>query len=213
MNPWKRKEVIGNAGGVYQILNVKNGKKYIGSAVNFRSRWNQHKSDLSLGRSKCQKLQAAWNKHGPSVFTFSVLEIVEERALLTAREQEWIDRLGVVNYGYNICPTAGNQLGLKHSDESRRKMSEFHANRVRKPCSEETKKKIGDAHRGKPKPPCTPEYREHMSLAMRGRKKPPRTPDQCARYALAQTGKHASPETRAKMVSAQTKRWERIHGI
>lgn len=211
-DPWKAKRVIGNAtlSGIYSITNTVNGKRYVGSAVNLRCRWNQHRSDLSLRRHKSPKLQAAWNKYGSVSFEFAVIELVENKALLITREQAWIDALGVVASGYNTRPVANSQLGLKHTDATRAKMTAIRRLRPGKPCSEETKKKIGDAQRGKPKPPCSPEYRLLMSSLMKGRSKPPRTEAQRANAAAIQTGKIPTLETRAKMTATQKMRWAKV---
>ena len=51
-----------NTSGVYQITNKVTGKFYIGSAVNFRKRWNTHKSCLRNNKHANKHLQRAWNK-------------------------------------------------------------------------------------------------------------------------------------------------------
>ena len=35
--------------GVYQIVNLANGKRYVGSARKFRQRWAEHRSMLARG--------------------------------------------------------------------------------------------------------------------------------------------------------------------
>ena len=209
--PYQRMEVIGNAtlSGIYTITNTVNGKQYVGSAVNLVRRWNQHKSDLSLGRHKSLKLQAAWNKHGLGAFQFTPIEIVEHKANLLWCEQAWLDRLQTVVHGYNILPIAGSRLGVKHTQATRDKLTAKRRLRVCKPCSEATKRKISEAQIGKPKPPCSPEYRALMSVLMKGRKKPRRTVEQRAKAAAIQSGKKASAETRRTMSEAQTLRWAR----
>jgi len=37
-----------NSTGIYKITNIINGKFYIGSAISFRTRYNQHLSKLNL---------------------------------------------------------------------------------------------------------------------------------------------------------------------
>lgn len=48
---------------IYAILNTINDKVYVGSAVNLRLRWNNHRSQLNLNKHDCQHLQSAWNKY------------------------------------------------------------------------------------------------------------------------------------------------------
>ena len=59
--------------GIYEILNTINGKRYIGSAVNFNERWMNHKKMLKKGIHHSIHLQRAWNNHGGGSFEFSVL--------------------------------------------------------------------------------------------------------------------------------------------
>jgi group I intron endonuclease len=48
--------------GVYWILNLVNGKVYIGSSVDVENRLQNHKKDLIAGKHRNPYLQRAWNK-------------------------------------------------------------------------------------------------------------------------------------------------------
>lgn len=110
--------------GIYAIVNKVNGKRYIGSACALKSRLRTHKSRLNLNKHHSQKLQNSWNKNGESCFTFEVIEYVADKSLLIDREQFWIDYyLAATPYGYNVAPKAGNCLGVKHSAETKAKVS------------------------------------------------------------------------------------------
>lgn len=108
---------------IYQIRNLLNNKKYIGSAVNFYTRKCVHISDLRGGKHHSNHLQNSWNKYGEKNFVF---EILEETTLdnLISLEQKYIDSLNTTSRsaGYNIAPTAGNMLGFKHSDKTKEKL-------------------------------------------------------------------------------------------
>jgi len=106
--------------GIYTIINQVNGKFYIGSACNIKRRWAEHKRRLNRGVHKNKHLRNAWNKYGEENFKFKVLEPVENKEDLLDREQWWMDLL---KPEYNISLTAGSQLGFKHSEESKQKMS------------------------------------------------------------------------------------------
>ncbi len=113
--------------GVYQILNKVNGKKYIGSSSRcIHKRWQEHLFLLRNNKHHSQYLQNAWNKHGESSFMF---EIIEETNidLCIDREQYYMDLYKSIdrNCGYNIAPTAGSNLGFKHSQRTKDKMSEM----------------------------------------------------------------------------------------
>lgn len=79
--------------GVYRILCIPTGKIYIGSSVDLRHRWDQHRRRLRRGIHGNAHLQLAWSKYGEASFEFSVLEFVDLPDLLCA-EQAWIDRTG-----------------------------------------------------------------------------------------------------------------------
>lgn len=134
--------------GIYQIKNLLNGKVYIGSAVNLRSRWSGHRSRLGKGRHHSRHLQSSWDKNGPEAFEFSVLEYCEAGVLLE-REQLFLDSR---RPEFNICPTAGNSLGRRHSAE--------------------TKQKISARKAGLKLPPRSDKYRETLSASLRGIPKP-----------------------------------------
>lgn len=111
------------AAGIYWIVNTGNGKMYIGSAVDIQVRMHLHKRALLRNVHHNRKLQHAWNKHGADVFEASVLERVDDPALLIAREQYWFDLVNPVKNGYNIAPVAGSNLGMVVSEEARLKAS------------------------------------------------------------------------------------------
>jgi group I intron endonuclease len=104
--------------GIYQIRNLVNGKRYVGSAVNIRARWASHRYYLRSGKHHSDHLQSAWNKYGEDSFEFSVVEFCAREELL-AREQFHID----CGCDYNKSPTAGSPLGVKWSKEARDNVS------------------------------------------------------------------------------------------
>jgi group I intron endonuclease len=95
--------------GIYQIRCMPTGKIYIGSAVDLRERWEHHRQSLRRGDHRNLHLQNAWDKYGEASFEFSVLELVDVPALLSA-EQKWIDGTGCVDrdIGFNIYDIAGS---------------------------------------------------------------------------------------------------------
>ena len=111
--------------GVYKIINIINGKIYVGSASSkggFRKRWNEHRSALKNNQHHSKHLQSAWNKYGENSFIFEIIEIVIDVNLILEREQHYLDLL---KPEYNICKIAGNTLGIKLSDEHKKKISDI----------------------------------------------------------------------------------------
>lgn len=105
--------------GIYEIVNLVTGKRYIGSAVDIKKRWNMHKFQLRNNKHHCKYLQRSWNKYGKSCFSFDVLYKCHKSECVFY-EQIWIDFEGYENL-YNENPKAGSSLGYKHSDEAKRK--------------------------------------------------------------------------------------------
>jgi group I intron endonuclease len=114
--------------GVYQIRNIENGALYIGStAKTFAGRWHKHREFLRADKHHARHLQFAWNKYGEASFAFEILEVIDDPNLVIEREQVYIDACFQTmprERIYNTRPTAGSQLGLRHTDKSRQLMSE-----------------------------------------------------------------------------------------
>lgn len=192
------------ASGVYEIVNLINGKRYIGSSVHCKSRWGDHRRALIQGRHHCVALQRAHDKYGPSAFEFRVLLICEPKNLVMF-EQKCLDGL---TWEYNSSPTAGNTLGIKHSTEARARMSAGQLKRG--PRSMESRAKVSRALLGKKKSPehaakigaakrgtkASPELRLKLSLAHMGISKGPHTHEHRARISASLKGRPCSPERR-----------------
>ena len=137
--------------GVYQIRNLVNGKRYIGSAsVSFDKRWTAHLGHLRRGTHHSRYLQNTWTKHGEKIFEFEILEecspdlcLVREQCYLDAEKPE-----------YNTCMTVGSRHGVPHSKATKDKMS-------RKASGE------GNPMYGKP---IADEHRKNLSRARLGKK-------------------------------------------
>lgn len=83
----------GNQGGIYKILNLQNGRIYIGSTYRFKNRAKSHISELKANRHLNKFLQNDFNKCGEAAFVFEVLEVVDgDRSVRVEREQFHIDQ-------------------------------------------------------------------------------------------------------------------------
>lgn|GEM_PF-1070752 len=155
--------------GIYQITNIKNGRRYVGSAVNISKRWREHLRQLEAGNHHSRFMQRCWDKHGGECFVFRVLICCSVESLLWY-EQRALDAL---RPEYNSAPKAGSKLGYKHSAESRKKMS---ASRPKdfspmtgKSHSEETKRRISKAKTGVKQCPEAVARRAASLRALNGR--------------------------------------------
>jgi len=126
--------------GIYQIRNLNNGKRYIGSTLrNFKGRWKVHKSLLNNNKHSNKHLQLSWNKYGEKSFVFEILFELEDNDEILKKEIEIILETKVFQKenGYNSMTSnwvnpmfkkrTRGMLGKKHSDESRQKIKERHA--------------------------------------------------------------------------------------
>lgn len=179
--------------GIYQIRNKSNGKRYIGSAIRFDKRWREHRRDLRNGRHHSVALQRAWNKYGEYLFVFEVIELCSKEDLLKF-EQKHIELSG----DYNICRVAGSSLGIRHSEESRKRMKEAQA-RIRSKEGWVSPTKGVKYSR---------EVCERMAAPKRGRKKGPMSEETKAKLSYAKKGivrnigRQVSEETRQKIREA-----------
>ena len=112
--------------GVYKIMNTINNKIYIGSSINIKYRWTEHKRYLKNNKHHSNHLQRSWNKYGKNNFKFEILEECKETDLLI-REQYYLDLYESYNRnkGYNISKSSSApMMGRKHSKETLIKLSE-----------------------------------------------------------------------------------------
>lgn len=145
--------------GVYQIIHRESGRSYIGSAVLFRVRWNQHRNLLRKEKHHSPFLQNAWNKHGSEAFDFVILEVCAREECI-AKEQAQMDR---IKPEFNVCSVAGSCIGRKHGPATLEKLREKATGRKHLPRSQEHRDRLGAAHKGKAKAP------EHMAALQQGR--------------------------------------------
>lgn len=82
-----------NFGGIYRIINLANGRLYVGSTARFKERARSHNNDLLMNRHLNTFLQNDYNKCGSEAFLFEVLEMVEGTKIQRLeREQHFIDQ-------------------------------------------------------------------------------------------------------------------------
>lgn len=113
---------MGAISGIYQIQSkVKPDRKYIGSASNIYSRWSGHLNTLKNNTHRNSKLQRHYNKYGAPDLQFSILLGCEKEDLIKT-EQYFIDSYSPF---FNILKIAGRPTGFRHSEETKKKLSEL----------------------------------------------------------------------------------------
>lgn len=93
---------------VYAIINLINGKKYIGSTTNLSRRKKKHLYLLRLNKHHSPSLQHSYNKHTIDNFKFIILENLSENDNMYDIEQKWLDYYKTYDnrLGYNISTRA-----------------------------------------------------------------------------------------------------------
>lgn len=78
--------------GVYEIVNTKNQKRYIGQSECINKRICTHRSSLANGYHSCPELQKDYNQFGPETFEVFILEKVSDEKDRLFREKYWIHK-------------------------------------------------------------------------------------------------------------------------
>lgn len=196
---------------VYKIECATTKRVYVGSSISLANRWKCHRHLLRKGMHHSPQMQSEWAKYGEDDFSLIVIETCEKSAMY-AREKHWIDALQAtsIEHGYNMCPVPGSRAGLKHLEETKKKISAAHKGRKK---SEEHRRKIIERNRGRV---TSDETKRKLSIALTGRKW---SDEQRANSVGCNVGWHhsqeakeriralaigrvATPETRAKISAA-----------
>jgi group I intron endonuclease len=182
--------------GIYLIKNIENKKVYIGSAVNIDKRWKKHKADLEKGKHHSCLLQRAWNKYGEQSFKFEIIEEVLNPEHLLSYEQVYLDYYKSYenDKGYNICKVAGSTYGITYTEESKKKISESNKGKnAGKKHSDQTRKKMSEAQN-------KPEIKNKLSTIRTGKRLSEETKQKIRE---ARIGKNLSEEIKNKMSQAK----------
>ena len=185
--------------GIYAIVNMKSGNRYIGRAVDLNKRKQMHFWQLRKNIHGNKALQSAYNKGDPLVFT-----IIEQckREKLNEREVYWINQYNTLKDGYNLCEGGGTTTGYKFTDEQRKKISE--AQKGRKQKREDVERRNATLRRRREMDPEFDErlreaHRRNLAKA-RGKLKGRPMPEKQKRILSERLkGRYISPEHKEKL--------------
>lgn len=116
--------------GIYLIQSISTPNRvYVGSGININKRWNRHRVLLRRNKHHSPLLQRHYNKYGEDDLVFEIIESGEYlcKQHLLSREQGWFWHYEYENTEkpyFNCEKIAGNRLGSKASEATRRKLSE-----------------------------------------------------------------------------------------
>jgi len=198
---------------IYKITNKLNNKVYIGQTVqSLKDRLNHH-----FRSSPNSPMFRARKKHGKENFSIEEIDTAQTLEELNEKEIYWIAFYHSTNRekGYNLMSGGGNKG--KHSEESKKKMSESHkagmteerknliSEKTKLGMTEEVRKKISEVQKGRKHSAeliekriaprrgykWTEESKKKSSETQKGRKK---TPEQIEKVASKLRGRKQSPE-------------------
>lgn len=110
---------------IYIVRNNINSKVYIGQTWRDLSvRWKSHL--IPSTSNHCIKLRRAIKKYGKEKFHIELLTICHTQEMANYWEIFFIRKFNSVKQGYNILEYAFNRKGIKHSLETKKKMSKVH---------------------------------------------------------------------------------------
>lgn len=171
--------------GIYVILNLQNGKFYLGSSNHLKKRRREHFWALRANKHDNPYLQRAFNKYGEDNFIFKVIRYVDRERDLRDIEQVYLDEYNAcdrkVGYNINCYASGGGLLGASNPNYGK-PMSEAQKQKIRKTMtgrkySLERRENISRGRTGKCTgerhpmygKPVSEERRKHQSNVMRGR--------------------------------------------
>ena len=178
---------------VYKITNQVNGKIYIGQTIRtLKERRQQHIRDAFTCNSQCA-IHYAMRKYGEGSFIFETLCSCVSKADMDQKEMEMIRKLNSKRpAGYNLTDGGEGCLGLRHTKESKAKLSA--ANKGRKMTAAEIeRRKKSHAHTK-----MTEEHKARLIAISRAR----RITEE-HKIKLSRMGTKHTPETRAKMSASR----------
>jgi group I intron endonuclease len=109
--------------GIYAIVNMINGKKYIGQAHDIKKRNNDELTALKNNRFFNDHLQHAFNKYVEKNFIFIFIEECSEEKL-NEREKYHVSAAGYPDHGLCYNLREGGEAGGKPHPETCKKISE-----------------------------------------------------------------------------------------
>ena len=138
-----------NKSGIYLIHNNINGKNYIGSGMDLGKRLATYYFPSRLWDERY--ISNSILKYGHGSFSVVILHILSNtstsvKKCVIGKEQEYINLHKPV---YNLNPIVGSSMGFKHSEESKRLITEF---RKGKPLSSKTKNRLIELFSGELNP-------------------------------------------------------------
>lgn len=147
----KQVNISNSAASIYKITNTINSKVYIGATIQNppEDRWYRHTNIKQRNQQKSKLLYRAFDKYGIDKFKFEVIyQSLDHEHCLKEMEPYFIklyESYWKTGKGYNLTLGGEGVWGLKHTIESKQKMSNSQKKRFENPSEIQ---KIRDKHIG-----------------------------------------------------------------
>lgn len=193
---------------IYKATNTVNGKVYIGQTVeSLNDRIGGHITKVNNGSCYC--FHNAIRKHGVDVFTWEAICFCSSKAEANKKESEFIIIFSSkVPTGYNMTDGGEGTLGCRPSKETRAKLSKAQKMFIQRTGkinflgmkhTPESRAKITTAQLGKKRGPHSAKHKENIRAALQGRKL---TEEQKLKISKSLTGIIVSEEARINISNA-----------
>jgi group I intron endonuclease len=144
---------------VYIITNIVNGKQYVGITGELKMRWYRHRK----ANGSSPALHAAIRSYGVDKFVFTHLMDVFSLKHAQEIEQELIKSKGTkAPHGYNLTDGGEGAFGVLQSQDTKQKKSDAGKKRRH---SNETRKKMSESQKGLAKPKFSEEHKAKLAAA------------------------------------------------
>lgn len=134
-------------GIIYAYTNLESGRMYIGQTIDPERRFKEHLT---------ANYKQGWHidyQNNPDKYEYSIIEMNVPEDKLDEREIYWISFFDTYNNGYNLNEGGGGIRGYRHTEETKKKMSDNNTGESNpfygKHHTEESKKKMSESLAGK----------------------------------------------------------------
>ena len=202
--------------GVYRILNTKNDRYYIGGSETLEKRFKEHTHYLKKEKHYSKIMGKDYKKQKGKGFKFEVLLYCSNKDT-KFYEQRFLDYhfKNNSNLLYNKNRSAYNNMGTRHSEETKRKISISKKGIKGRKHSKESKRKMSLARKGIK---FSEEHKRNLSMVMKGktssRKGKKLSEETKRKISISKKGKispmkgrNLSEESKEKIVLALRKYW------
>lgn len=193
---------------IYKIVNVLNGKTYVGQTVNMERRLREH----ARGKNPNAAIHLAIAKYGAESFVHEVVCVCANKKAADAVETALIDLWGTRENGYNLAPgglgtgagEANHRWGTKHNQKQHEALIRNNKARAGTRLSEERRKIISEQQKGRPRTPAQIAALIATNKKRAGRKA---TDETRAKLSVARKGKAHTAEHNAAKSEGLKKYW------